>query len=353
VSAILKLALTIFAALAGARLFERIHAPAPMVSGSIIGVTACTLLFPGWTFFPAELKTFVQICSGATIGSRVSRRNIREMRYLLISAVALIASLLAFNIVCAIGLFHTGIRSIPTAMFSSAPGGISDMAIMAPDFGADPVYVAVIQLCRLLFINSVFPVLIQFVVRHKLYPGAERPVAVRKTDVQSAGLTAAPFPLTAVLALTGGMLFKYLGVPAGAILGAAFFVALENVKYEKIALPGPFKYAVQLGIGCYVGVQMTRSSLLILRAVIPPVLLLLLASLVYTYLCALLICSVSHMDFATSMLMCAPGGLSEMAIIADEMGADTPKVAVMHSIRLICIVAFFNRIIPVLEWILS
>jgi uncharacterized membrane protein AbrB (regulator of aidB expression) len=125
VSAILKLALTIFAALAGARLFERIHAPAPMVSGSIIGVTACTLLFPGWTFFPAELKTFVQICSGATIGSRVSRRNIREMRYLLISAVALIASLLAFNIVCAIGLFHTGIRSIPTAMFSSAPGGIS------------------------------------------------------------------------------------------------------------------------------------------------------------------------------------------------------------------------------------
>jgi len=141
------------------------------------------------------------------------------------------------------------------------------------------------------------------------------------------------------------LFFKTLDIPSGAILGAAVFVALQNIKYDKIYMPSKMKYCVQLGIGCYIGVQISPESLHIIMQIIIPVLILILASIIYTYICALMIYKFSSFDFTTCMLMCAPGGLNEMSIIAEEVGADAPKVAVMHSIRLICIVAFFYRLI--------
>ncbi len=350
---VLKILVTVLSSVCGGYLFRFLRIPTPMLTGGIVGVSVCTLLFPGVTFFPAGLKTVVQICSGAVIGSRVSRKEVRELKWLVFPAIILVTCLLLFNLVSAIGMYYAGIRDVPTAMFCSAPGGMADMTIMSADFGADPIYVAVIQFCRLLFVNATFPSLIHFINEKKLYPGPARAVMTAPLDSSAPDKESSPLLLTIPAAAAGGVLFKTLGVPSGAILGAAVFTALLNLRYERIYMPQIMKYAVQLGIGCYVGVQMVRDSLYIIREAALPVLVLLLASLIYTYLCALLIYRVSRFDFAACMLMCSPGGLNEMSIIADEMGTDAPKVAVMHSIRIICIVAFFYRIIPLLEMILN
>lgn len=347
---ILKVLLTILAAIAGGMLFRKIRIPTPMLTGSIVGVSVCTLILPHATFFPSELKTAVQIASGAVIGSRVSHKELRELKTLLLPALLLVLCLMAFNVVCAIGMYHTGIHDIPTAVFSSAPGSMADMTIMAPDFGADPVYVAVIQFCRLFFVNAAFPTLITFIAQKKLYPGPVREI-VSAVQNDNGMQNCAPLPLTAVLAVAGGCLFKYLKIPSGAILGSAVFVAFQNIKYDRIYMPSPMKYIVQLGIGCYVGVQMNRESLYIIQTITVPVAILITSGIIYTYLCSLLIYRISKFDFATCMLMCSPGGLNEMSIIADEMGIDAPKIAVMHSIRLICIVAFFYKLIGVVELI--
>ncbi len=228
------------------------------------------------------------------------------------------------------------------------------MTIMAPDFGADPIYVAVIQFCRLLFVNSAFPGLIQFIERRKLYPAhRSAPLSEPVGGRNDISLPPAPLALTAPLAICGGLLFKHFSVPSGAILGSAVFVAAENVRYGRIAMPRNAKYVVQLGIGCYVGVQMVRDSLYIISSVIVPVMILIVLSLIYSYLCSLLIYRCSSFDFKTCMLMCSPGGLNEMSIIADDMGADAPKVAVMHSIRILSIVAFSYNLIGILEYFLS
>jgi len=353
-SAVFHIALTILIAMAGGQLFKKLNIPTPMLTGSIVAVALSTLLFPGLTYFPADLKALVQICSGAVIGSRVSRKELREMRAILLPAAMLLVCLIAFNMVCAIGMYHAGLRDVPTAMFASAPGGISDMTIMAPDFGADPLYVAVIQFCPLLFVNTVFPGLILFIGRRKLYPGPVREIqSMRESALAAGDGRIAPLGLTALLAVCGGLLFRRLGVPAGAVLGAVVGVALTNVRYDAAYIPSPVKYGAQIGIGCYVGVQMTRQSLVILQEAALPVLILILASLIYTYLCAMLLYRFTSFDFTTCMLMCSPGGLNEMYIVADDLGADAPKVAVMHSIRILCIVAFFYHIIPVLEAILQ
>ena len=347
---LLRLLLTVAAAFCGGIFFKKIHMLTPMLTGSIIGVSAVTLIFPGSTWFPMELKYLVQMISGAVIGSRVSRHEIHEMKNLIIPAATLVLCLMVLNVASAVGMLHAGIGDIPTAMFASAPGGMSDMTIMSSDFGANSVYVAVIQFSRLLFVNMTFPPLIKFVDRCKLYPGQIR-VPVPRVKHEKADEHSAPLWSTAICALCGGCLFRALDIPSGAILGSALFVALQNVKYERIAMPGYVSQIAQTGIGCYIGVQMVRESLHIIINAAMPVAVLLIASLIYTYLCALLLYRISRFDFTTCMLMCSPGGLNEMSIIADEMGADAPKVAVMHSVRLLCIVAFFYHLIDIIELI--
>jgi len=347
---VIHLLITVSVAFAGGMFFKKIHMLTPMLTGSIIAVAAVTLIFPGSTWFPVELKTLVQMVSGAVIGSRVSRKEIHELKSLIIPAVTIVLCLMVLNVVSAIGMLHAGIDSIPTAMFASAPGGMSDMTIMSPDFGADPIYVAVIQFCRLLFVNTTFPALIKFVDRRKLYPGEARQPIPRQVYTK-ADEHSAPLWSTAIFTLCGGCLFRILGIPSGAILGSALFVALQNVKYERIAMPPQVSWVAQAGIGCYIGVQMVRESLRIIANAAFPVLVLLVASLIYTYLCAMLLYRISRFDFTTCMLMCSPGGLNEMSIIADEMGADAPKVAVMHSVRILCIVAFFYNLIDIIEFI--
>ena len=345
---LLKLFLTMLAAFTGGTIFKKLGLLTPMLTGSIIGVSAITLLFPGSTWFPLELKTVVQIMSGAVIGSRVSRKNLHEMKKLAVPGIILISSLMVLNVISAVGMLKAGIPDIPTAMFASAPGGMSDMTLMSPDFGADPVYVAVIQFSRLLFVNMTFPPLIKFIDRKKLYPGPVRPIIPPEKRHNTEG-TAGPLWLTALLALCGGLSFKLMGIPSGAILGSAFFVALQTIKYDRISIPSRTSMVVQLGIGCYIGVQMVRESLHIIATAAMPVAVLFIVCLIYTYICSLVVYRIAHFDFTTCMLMCSPGGLNEMSIIADEIGADAPKVAVMHSVRLLCIVGFFYNLIGIIE----
>lgn len=49
-----------------------------------------------------------------------------------------------------------------TAFLSAAPGGMSDIAIMAEDLGADGSQVAMIQFIRVCFIISIYPIVIKF-----------------------------------------------------------------------------------------------------------------------------------------------------------------------------------------------
>lgn len=50
-------------------------------------------------------------------------------------------------------------------MFASAPGGATDMALIASDLGADLTKIALIQSFRAIFVVSVMPMLIVLFVK--------------------------------------------------------------------------------------------------------------------------------------------------------------------------------------------
>lgn len=41
------------------------------------------------------------------------------------------------------------------------------------------------------------------------------------------------------------------------------------------------------------------------------------------------------------MLMCTPGGCQEMSLMADDLNCDAPKIVIIHTIRIFCVITFF------------
>jgi membrane AbrB-like protein len=54
-------------------------------------------------------------------------------------------------------------------------------------------------------------------------------------------------------------------------------------------------------------------------------------------------------DMHTAFLCSSPGGMSELSVLAADLGADGPKVAILHAMRIITVVSVMPVIIHVLE----
>ena len=59
----------------------------------------------------------------------------------------------------------------------------------------------------------------------------------------------------------------------------------------------------------------------------------------------MLIARLTDMDLVTALFSCAPGGLTDMTLIAADLGADGVKVAGMHMIRLVSVIALYPLMI--------
>lgn len=144
--------------------------------GNLSGIPAGTLLFALLSIiglkifyfemtFPIWFKRMAQMFSGAYIGSRFGLQDVQELRYLLIPAlIMIIINILACYM---IGQLLHRIYQFPLsqAILSSSPAGASDMALIASDIGVSGSDVAVIQIFRLLGAVTIFPQLINLLVK--------------------------------------------------------------------------------------------------------------------------------------------------------------------------------------------
>ena len=60
----------------------------------------------------------------------------------------------------------------------------------------------------------------------------------------------------------------------------------------------------------------------------------------------------TKLDFGISLLGCAPAGVQEMSLLADDLGVDSTKVAIMHTFRLSSVIAFFPMLLGAISHLL-
>lgn len=149
----------------------------------------------------------------------------------------------------------------------------------------------------------------------------------------------------------GGYLAQLLRLPGGAALGAMVAVVALNVALgdRPATVPKGLDFAALVLVGVSVGASITRDALAgAANLMLPSLLILGILSGVGVIL-ALMLQRFFGFDLTTALFAAAPGGMTNMAILAKDAGGNGFSVALVHLVRLVGIfifvpvVAFFLR----------
>lgn len=155
----------------------------------------------------------------------------------------------------------------------------------------------------------------------------------------------AKLALTLVVGGVFGWLANKIKIPGGFMAGAIVGVGAINILFNIAYMPSDTKTFVQIVAGAFVGCTMEKSDIRRLPKIIKPALLMLLGLLILNMVAGFLIYFVSPLDLVTSLMSVVPGGISDTPIIAADMGADGPKVAIMQMVRQILGIGVFPAMI--------
>lgn len=138
--------------------------------------------------------------------------------------------------------------------------------------------------------------------------------------------------------LAGGALLTLLHVPAGGIVGAVAGSAAVSAVRTRPPLSRNVRLIGMVLIGCAAGVRLEAKTLHTLLYLAIPLLASVIAMLLIDGLLAVLLTKKYGVDPVTALLACAPGGLSEIAVVAEEIGARSGIVIAVHVVRVLVVV---------------
>ncbi len=151
--------------------------------------------------------------------------------------------------------------------------------------------------------------------------------------------------MTLSFAFLGAWVGKKLKIPAGLIIGAIVFVSVANLTIGVPPVPPLLKWSTQVIAGAFVGVDLNRESIKKLKYLIKPSCIIVGGLVSVNMLLGLLLYRITSLDLCTALFSTVPGGLAEMSVISEEMGANTPLVSVFQLSRMIFTVCTFPLII--------
>ncbi len=251
----------------GALLLRRLRIPAGALIGALVAVMILNSFQSNATIYPEDLRVFVQILSGLVIGTRFTRSDIKTLKTMVFPIIILVLTLLSTNLLFAFIMQHFTSLSFMTSFFACAPGGVSDLALVATDFGAVMEHVALLQLFRLVSVIIVFPPMIRAMLK---IDEKASPAKTMTRVGSSISVSPSWFLATIACALTGGLLFNAVSIPAGAILGSIVGVALLNLVSDKATYPKVLKILVQIAAGSYIGSRITVQTLFEIKVLLLP-----------------------------------------------------------------------------------
>ena len=349
---ILWFLLTLIIATIGGLLGIKLKIPLGGMVGAMIFTVIANLFINRANLMPTGFNLMFQIPIGIMIGSRVKKEDIISLKDLGKPVIVIVLSMLILNIMFGYIIYWVTNLNLATAIFASAPGGMVDLTIVSYYFGATLAYVAVLQMFR----NTAVMVFIAPTYRKIL--GKNETKEEQKSETKtSANLTntnlsnkeaSKRFFSTLVFALSFGLIFRQLGIPAGAIIGSMLGSTLYSAISSKAYFPNLLRIPTRIFAGTFIGMHIDRQSLTTMWNLIIPIIILFVYVWVVTYVTAFLVSKLTKLDFKTALLASTPGGMSEMAIIADELNMDSPQIAVMHTTRLISVIMLFPLVFSLL-----
>lgn len=345
---LLEIILTLLVAFAAGFLFMKFKVPGGMMIGAVIGSCVFNVI-TGNAQMPPYAKTLAQIVAGAFIGSSVEKDDLRQMKSIFKTAAFVISSYFAINVICGFLIMKTGNVDPLTALLSCAPGGLSDIPIIADDMGADNSKVLVLQFVRYLLGLGVFPSLLN------LIPNEDAAEVSGKTGAnkEKKPINIPNTLLTFAVAGAAGLLGKYLGVTGGTMAFATIGAIVFKYFCPKAEMHRSIRKAAQLLSGAYVGstigiVQIMDMKRLALPAVMLVICYSLGAAMMGTFLYRKKIFKKREAYLAS-----IPAGASDMALIADDLQIHNIKIVLLQVMRMIVVISIFPTLLELVAKLFS
>ena len=339
---IINLILTLIIAILGGYLASKKKVPAAYMLGALF-LVALFNICSNKAFLPNYFKFITQIATGTFIGSKFRSEDIKMLKKVIIPGMTMVVLMIAFSFLLSY-LMSTflGIDNL-TSFFATAPGGIMDISLIAYDFKANTSQVALLQLIRLISVISFVPFFTK-----KCYKRNTKEKISFEQKIKSEIKEEKSFLFTVIVGIIGGIVGYFSHLPAGTMSCSMALVAYFNVKTHKAYMPLTLRKIIQSFGGALIGAKVTLSDVIALKDLVFPIILIIIGFCLMNVFVGFFLYKTTKFSLSTALLSASPGGMSDISLMAEDLGANGPQVASMQFLRAIFIVGIYPIIIKIL-----
>lgn len=326
----------IMVAIVGVAIFQLINFPMPWMLGSLFGVLFTQLLWKLPMKWPVVMRNIGLLIVGTAIGQLFTFDILVAMQDTLLFMLLLNIVLSAFCLALAYALQKWAHIPLATALTASIPGGLSQLVVFAEEQeDIDVAVVTFFHVIRVLFVVGLIPIIVSLTGK------VPETIETGSTNLLHNGL----------LILLGFILLpvgKKLKLPVPHFLTPVIMgLLLSLLKVEIAPIDSNLLHIAQLCIGAYIGLLLHPKSLRLPKRVLIGGISSAVLLLIITFFIAEGMVLLFEMDFATSYLSTAPGGMDQMGLIATALQADATQVTLFQLFRMLFI---YIIILPLLKW---
>ena len=266
---------------------------------------------------------------GLMIGTQITPSLFAEAKGLAISIVALSA----FVILCA-GYNYAVFRRLgrydpATAFYSSAPGGLYESLAFGEEAGADTPRLILQQFLRVIMVVTLLPIGLS--IWHGAPVGSAAGMTMAGAEVPLSRL-----PLIAGAVVAGILLGALCRLPAKQLTGPmAIGAVLSLTGLVQMDIPQWLVNLAQVVVGAALGTRFKGSTHSTLATAAGLAFVSVGGMLCLAALIAVLLAPITGEPFDVMLISFAPGGVTEMALVALSLPANPALITLYHVIRIL------------------
>ncbi len=319
---------------------SRLGLPLPWLLGSLIVTAALAIanLRPLGHVVgaPTGLRLFFIPVIGVSIGAAVTPEIGSDLSRWWPSLLALalfvpIAHALGYTLAR-----RAGISDPPTAYYGTMPGGFIEAIALGDQAGADPALLAVLQFLRLILCIVLIPIGFGLLTGETV--GSATGAVIGDTGH---ALSARDWAILAACGVIGAVGGRAIRMPAGIITGPIIVSGLVHLMgWVEGGPPGWLVNLTQLVIGTTLGARFAGRGPDVLLTGLRVSLVTVGTTLALSGLFSVALAGLVGESWRAVFLAFAPGGLTEMALVALSLDLSVIYVTAHHVIRILLSVAF-------------
>lgn len=332
-------------------IFNKIKIPAAYMVGSIVGATVLSI-GPSFSYMPNTAKIIAQIIAGTFIATTVKKEDIQKLKTIVKPLCVLIFAYLILTALMGFTIYFVSDIDLLTSLMSCIPGGISDVSIISAEMGADAAKVAVLQFIRLAVGLGLFPTIISYTCKNEYLGNIEE--IEKKQEKITSNLNKKDIKkiiTTLAIGFVSGIIGRYTKIPAGALIFSLVGVLIYIFSGKESLVPRSVKRFAQILAGAYIGCSINYSDILQMKLLVLPTIIMIIGYIVNCFIVGFIINKVFKISRKEAMLMATPAGASDMALISNDLGINSPNLVVIQIFRLISTVTIFPQYVKLLIYI--